>query len=245
MINYAPLTWHVMVRRIIAAKRDFGLGNKVSCYYTRFLSLILHHVLSLEHMALFNNSLFEVAQTTTKKCFTRLATSLKYTNVHVVVTPHLSKYIQLPVIQTQPHVHQPPVDQSTQAGVSAPIHVTPSVSGATEVQSQVDVRADQGIVEPQSPSQVIEPNTETQTHPTQTNRPKLPVRRKMSDKDGSAREPTVLPPQKKSKSYTEANVSPSVSSQQDMDYEITNEQYLGSFSQQDDPIEIRHRPWHL
>ena len=32
-INFAQLTWHVMVRRIIASKRDFGLGNKVSCYY--------------------------------------------------------------------------------------------------------------------------------------------------------------------------------------------------------------------
>ena len=144
-INFAQLTWHVMVRRIIAAKRDFGLGNKVSCYYPRFLSVILHHVLSPEHMALFNNSPFEVAQTTTKKFFTRLATSLKYTNVPVVVTPHLSNYIQLPVIQTQPPVHQPPVDQSTQAGVSTPVQVNPPVSGATEVQSQVDVRDDQGL----------------------------------------------------------------------------------------------------
>ena len=93
------------------------MGNKVSCYFPRFLSMILHHVLSPEHMALFNNSPFEVAQTTTKKIFTRLATSLKYTNNPVVVTPHLSNFIQLPVFQTQPPVHQPPVDQSTQAGV--------------------------------------------------------------------------------------------------------------------------------
>ena len=238
-INFAQLTWHVMVRRIIAAKRDFGLGNKVSCYYPRFLSVILHHILSPEHMALFNNSPFEVAQTTTKKFFTRLATSLKFTNVPVVVTPHLSNYIQLPVIQTHPPVHQPPVDQSTQAGVSAPEHVTPSISAATEVLSQVDVSADQGIVEPQSPTQVIEPHTKT--HSTQTSRPKLPIRRKLSDKVGSAREPTALPPQKKSKPNTEATVSPYISSQQDMDYEMANEQYLGSFSQQDDPIEIHHR----
>ena len=147
-INFAQLTWHAMVRRIITAKRDFGLGNKVSCYYPRFLSVILHHVLSPEHMALFNNSPFEVAQTTTKKFFTRLATSLKFTIVPVVVTPYLSNFIQLPVIQTQPLVHQPPVDQSTQAGVSAPEQVTPSISAATEVISQVDVRAYQGIVEP-------------------------------------------------------------------------------------------------
>ena len=132
------------------------------------------------------------------------------------------------------------MDQSSQAGVSTPLQVNPHVSGATHVQSQVDVRADQGIVEPQSPTQFIEPNIETQTHPRQTSRPKLHVRRKRSDKDGSAREPTTLPPQKKSKPYIEATVSPSVSSQQDMDYEMVNEQYLGSFSQQDDPIEICH-----
>ena len=133
------------------------------------------------------------------------------------------------------------MDQSTQAGVSTPLQVNPPVSGASEVQSQEDVRDDQGIVEPQSPTQVIEPNTETQTHPRQPSRPKLPLRRKRSDKDGSARELTALPPQKKSKPNTEATVSPSVSSQQDMDFEMANEQYLGSFSQQDNPIEIRHR----
>ena len=103
-------------------------------------------------MAFFNNSPFEVAQTTTKKFYTRLATSLKFTNVSVIVTPHLSNYIQLPVIQTQPHVHQPPVDQSTQAGVSTPLQVNPHISGATQDESQGDVRADQGIVEPQSPT---------------------------------------------------------------------------------------------
>ena len=48
-------------------------------------------------------------------------------------------------------------------------------------------------------------------------------------------------PLKKRKTLREANVSPSVSSQQDMEFEMANEQYLGSFSQQDDPIEIRHR----
>ena len=238
-INFAQLTWHAMVRRIIAAKRDYGLGNKVSCYYPRFLSVILHHVLSPEHMALYNNSPFEVAQTTTKKFFTRLATSLKFTNVPVVVTPYLSNFIQLPTIQTQPPVPQPPVDLSTQAGVSAPGQVnSPSFAAVHNVESQVDVRADQGIVAPQSPSQVIEPNTETLP---QTSRPKLPVRRKeRSNKVGSEREPTALPPHKKSKP-NEATVSPSVSSQQDMDFEMADIQYLGSFSQQDDPIEIRHR----
>ena len=121
------------------------MGNKVSCYYPRFLSMILHHVLSPEHMALFNNSPIEVAQTTTKKFYTRLATSLKFTNVPVVVTPYLSNYIQLPVIQTQPPVHQPPVDQSTQARVSTPLQVNPPVSGASEVQSQEDFGLTRGL----------------------------------------------------------------------------------------------------
>ena len=140
-MNFAQLTWHVMVRRIIASKRDFGLGNKVSFYYPRFLYVILNHVLSPEHMALFNNSTFEVAQTTTKKFYTRLVTSLKFTNVPVVVTPHLSNYIQLLVIQTHT-VPQPPVDESTQAEVSTPSQVNPHVSGTSQAESQVDVRAD-------------------------------------------------------------------------------------------------------
>ena len=121
------------------------------------------------------------------------------------------------------------MDRSTQAGVSAPGHVIPPTSAATNVESQVDARADQGIVAPQSPTQVVEPNTET--HPQQTSRPKLPIRSKQrSNKVGSEREPTALPPQKKSKP-NEATVSPSVSSQHDMDYEMANEKYLGSFSQ--------------
>ena len=111
---------------LLASKRDFGLRNKVSCYYPRFLSIILNHILSPEHAALFNNSAFEVAQTTTKKFYTRLATSLKFTNVPVIVTPYLSNYIHPPIIQTQVHtVPQPPVDQSTQARVSTPLQVIP------------------------------------------------------------------------------------------------------------------------
>ena len=142
-INFVQLIWHVMVRRIIASKRDFGLGNKVSCYYPRFLSIILNHILSPEHVALFNNRAFEVAQTTTKKFYTRLATSLKFTNIHVVVTPYLSNYIHLPVIQTQVHtIPQPAVDQSTQAGVSTPLQVIPTNSGFSATKSQVNIRAD-------------------------------------------------------------------------------------------------------
>ena len=133
------------------------------------------------------------------------------------------------------------MDQSTQAGVSTPLQVLHPISATSQAESQVDVRANQGITEPQSPTQVIEPNTESNIHTQSTSRPKLPVRRKMSDKVGTVREPTILPPLKKRKTFLEAPVIPYISSQHDMDFEIANEQYLRSFSQQDDPIEIRHR----
>ena len=68
-INFAQLTWHAMVRRIIAAKRDYGLGNKVSCYYPRFLSVILHHVLSPEHMTLFKQQPFRGGPDHNKEIF--------------------------------------------------------------------------------------------------------------------------------------------------------------------------------
>ena len=63
----------------------------------------------------------------------------------------------------------------------------------------------------------------------------------MSDKVGSMSEPTTLPPIKKRKTLRETTVSPSLSSPQDMDFEMVSEKYLGSLSQQDDPIEICHR----
>ena len=81
IINFAQLICQTTVRRITAAKRDHGLGNKVQCYYPKFLSIILNHLLSPEHIAPFNNSVFEVSQTTNKKFYTRLGTSLKYTNI--------------------------------------------------------------------------------------------------------------------------------------------------------------------
>ena len=137
IINFAQLVWHIMVRRIIASKRDYGLGNKVQCYYPRFLSIILNHILSPEHAALFNNSAFEVAQTTTKKFYTWLSISLKYINIPIFVTPYLSNYIHLPVIQTEQvhQFHQPPVDQSTHAGVSTPLQVLHLISGSSKTES--------------------------------------------------------------------------------------------------------------
>ena len=53
--------------------------------------------------------------------------------------------------------------------------------------------------------------------------------------------PQLCLPSRSGKTFCEATVSPSVSSQHDIDFDMANEQYLGSFSQQDDPIEIHHR----
>ena len=128
-------------------------------------------------------------------------------------SPTYLNFIQLPVIQTQPPVHQPPVDQSTQSGVSAPEQVTTSISAATNVQSQVDVRAwSGGIVAPQSPTQVVEPNTETL--PQQTSRPKTPNQEKgIGVIRLDRRENPQLCLLKRSRKPNEATVSPSVSSQ--------------------------------
>ena len=74
-INFAQLICTPMVRRLIAAKRDLALGNKISCYYPKFLTLILNHILSPQDKAIFDNGLFEVSQITHKKSYTRLNTS--------------------------------------------------------------------------------------------------------------------------------------------------------------------------
>ena len=63
----------------------------------------------------------------------------------------------------------------------------------------------------------------------------------MSDKVGQVSEPTTLPPLKKIKTYLEATVIPSLSSQQNLDTEMATTQYLVSFPQQDETIEIHHR----
>ena len=72
---------------------------------------------------------------------------------------------------------------------------------------------DQGVVEPQPLTQVIEPNTKLNLSlPTQT-RQKLPIKKSRSDKFGTVSDPTALPPLKKKRTHLEAPVSPSLSSQ--------------------------------
>ena len=72
----------------------------------------------------------------------------------------MSNYINLPTIQA-PLVQpvQPPVAPSTQTGTSIPLQVMPPFSESGANEPQVGARADQGVVEPQPRTRVIEPNT--------------------------------------------------------------------------------------
>ena len=142
--------------------------------YPVFLTLIINHILTPEHKALFDNSAFELSLTTHKKFHTRLSTIIKFSNIHVVITPYMSNYINLPIIQAPPVQPQsPPVDQSTQAGTSTPLQVLPPLLASGAGEPQEGDRADQGVVEPQPLTQVIEPNTYSHislhyTHQTKT-----------------------------------------------------------------------------
>ena len=53
--------------------------------------------------------------------------------------------------------------------------------------------------------------------------------------------PTSLPPLKKKHILLEVTVCSSLSSQQDLDFDMANEPFLDSFSQQGESIELRQR----
>ena len=74
-----------------------------------------------------------------------------------------------------------------------------------------------------------------------TNQTKTPNQKSRSKKVGTVSDPTALPPLKKNNIYLEATISPSLSSQQDLDLNMANELFLDSFSQHDESIELRHR----
>ena len=112
---------------------------------------------------------------------------------------------------------------------------------------------DRSLEEPEKvPTQVIEPNRQTLPK-----KPLLPLKRKLIyfeeskgvsafralNKDVDVVNPTALPPPKwrlvEVEYLMEVTTSPSVSSQKDSDLTNTNQQNLGSSSQQVDPIEIR------
>ncbi|KAK1403702.1 hypothetical protein POM88_003307 [Heracleum sosnowskyi] len=119
------------------------------------------------------------------------------------------------------------------------IHPIPGSPG-TSAETQVVFRADQEVVEPQPLTQVIEPNTESIPLSFQPETASQ-VRQRTSSEDTMSEPTTLSPPPKKRKTYMEASVSPSISSQQDIDFEMATEQSLETSSQQDESIEIRHR----
>ena len=112
-INIGQLLFSTIIKCLLSAKDDHSRGRKVRCYYPKFLMLIANHLLSPEHKALFSNAAFEVSPTTHKKFFTRLETSLKFSQVPVLVTPFMATFIPLPTIPEPVQEQQPPVDEST------------------------------------------------------------------------------------------------------------------------------------
>ena len=166
---------------------------------------------------------YEFSQTTHKKFYTRLQTACKFLRTPVMVTPYMSSFI--------PNVA---VIQEHQSELSQVFHQ--SQTPRNEATQEVD-RNDHEVVEPQPLTPVVEPNTVSSSRTIQPS-DFQPIRR---FDDTVVSVPTALPPLKKRRTILEATVSPSISSQQDMDFEMANEPLLETFSQQDESIEIRYR----
>ena len=221
------------------------MRTKIHCYYPRFLTLIFNHLVSSEQQRAFANNEFEVSMSTHKNFFTRLDTQHRLGRP-VVITPFMANFIDnLPTIPAPVPESQTPVDQSTQAGTSArtseqvlsPIQVaTPPTISLSE--PQVGNRADQEVVEPQLPTQVIEPYIESYIPLTSQPLQKLPFRRDRSTLSDTVSEPAALPPLKKRRTILEASGTSSVSSQKDTDLEMASY----SSSQQGDVIDSVCRP---
>ena len=182
-IDIGKILWGIIMYRIKCAKRSFDKRTQILCYYPRFLTLIFNHLVSSEHQRAFANNEFTVSMTTHKKFFTRLDTQHRPSRP-VVITPFMANFIDdLPTIPAPVPESQTQVDQSTPAGTSAqtsdqvlsPIQVAPPT--ISHSQPQVGIRADQEVVEPQLPTQVIEPNTESFIPLTSQPLLKLPYRR--------------------------------------------------------------------
>ncbi|KAK1357005.1 hypothetical protein POM88_050261 [Heracleum sosnowskyi] len=238
-LNFGHLLWEIVVRRVFNARKEFDNGRKIKCFYPHFLSLVLNSLLSNEHQELFKNGRFFISPTTDKKFFQRLETSSKYSSVPVLISNYMTNFINLPSFE-------PPIPEQrivTSAGTEEVIQPQvrtsiPGSSGTVSVTQEVD-RADQEFVEPQTLSPVIEPNTES--NPNQPE-PYINTRNRNSSDEETMSDPAALsPPPKKRRTYREISVSPSVSFQQDMDFEMANTQSLETSSQQDESIEVRHR----
>ena len=149
----------------------------------------------------------------------------------------------IPADQPEHHDHAP----SPAASGTIPLHqnTPPTEEVHSTGETQVVDRADQEIVEPQYPTQVLEPNTVSNSQ-ILTNEPNDNLRI-LADATDELEEEIMSapieqpPPLKRRRIHSEDSFSPSVSSQQDMDLEMATEQLLESFSQQDDAIEFRHR----
>ncbi|KAK1387455.1 hypothetical protein POM88_015633 [Heracleum sosnowskyi] len=232
-LNFSEILWNLMINRLAHSRRDFDNHVKVKCWYPLFLTLIINHLLTAEQVELFRNTRFETSQTTDAKFYTRLDCSLKFLNTPILVSPLMSQFIRLSIFGEQvPQPHPVPL----QVVIPNP----GSSSSGTIIETQVVVRANQEVVEPQSLTQVIEPNRESNTSDQQPE-PNVQSSSRRVSEIATKSVPTALsPPLKKRKTYREASVSPSVSSQQDMDIDMATEQSLETSSQQDESIEIRH-----
>ncbi|KAK1385867.1 hypothetical protein POM88_023602 [Heracleum sosnowskyi] len=232
-LNFAEILWNLMLNMLAHSRRDSDNYVKVKCWYPRFLTLIFNHLLTAEQVELFRETRFETSPTTDTKFYTRLDVSSKFPTIHVLVSPLMSQFINLPIFGEQvPEPHPVPLQ------VVIP---NPGSSSGTIIQTQVVVRADPEIVEPHSLSQVIEPNRESNTPDTQPE-PNVQTSSRRVSEIAEKSAPTALsPPLKNRKTYREASVSPSVSSQQDMDIDMATEQSLETSSQKDESIEIQHR----
>ncbi|KAK1398062.1 hypothetical protein POM88_007925 [Heracleum sosnowskyi] len=232
-LNFAEILWNLLLNRLAHSRRDSDNGVKVRCWYPRFLTLIINHLLTAEQVELFREARFETSPTTDTKFYTRLDVSSKFTTIPVLVSPFMRQFINLPIFGEQvPEPHPVPLQV-----------VIPNLgsSSGTSIETQVVVRADPEIVDPQSLTQVIEPNRESNTPETQSETNVQTSSRNVSDIAQMSVPTALSPPLKKRKTYREITVSPSVSSQKDMDIDMATTQSLETSSQQGGSIEIRHR----
>ena len=138
-----------------------------------------------------------------------------------------------------PTQHLMLVVPTTATGTSVPPQVSSSnlTGTSSSFSTQVVLRTDQGIVEPQSLTQILEPNTESNP---QTNPLVVEPENMYISEDDTLRDPVALsPPVKKRRYARETTTSSSISSQQDIDMEMAIKQSLDSLSQQGESIEIR------
>ncbi|KAK1369609.1 hypothetical protein POM88_035701 [Heracleum sosnowskyi] len=238
-LNSGHLLWEIVARRVFNARKEFDHGRKIKCFYPRFLSLVLNSLHSNEHQELFRNGRFLISPTTDKKFFQRLETSFRYINVPVLISNYMTNFINLPSFEPPVPEQRIVPSAGTEEVIQPQVRTSiPGSSGTVSETQEVD-RADQEFVEPQTLSPIIEPNTES--NPNQPE-PYIYTRNRNSSDEETMSDPAALsPPPKKRRTYREISVSPSVSSQQDMDFEMANTQSLETSSQQGESIEVRHR----